>query len=158
MEPGVQTPETLARHFKLLLRRSLGCWLAAAAHLGLAGALRVRRYLMSAEGRCEILDGPSGAEVNFTDLHADRVYLLAPAGRPRPTSDCAGEGASRWPPRPTLRRAGVGLIDECECGFEHHMKVPGSGGARRSPAEEQWAEIEAWHSSRHDLEAHDMRL
>ena len=81
-------------------------------HLGLA-ALRLR-LLIQLTPDVKALDGPSGPEWDFTDLHAwCEVYLPAPAGSgwTRPPACLPAKATSRWPaarnpPPPPRDRAG----------------------------------------------------
>jgi uncharacterized protein (DUF2126 family) len=74
------------------------------------------------------------------------------------------KATSPWPasPDPSSAAPVSGLIDECECEFEHLMKVTRVKEAPRVTkpyTEEQWAEIEALgHLIDTDIEANDMRL
>ncbi|MGH8798238.1 MAG: transglutaminase family protein, partial [Caldimonas sp.] len=166
LEPGVQTPE------QTLVNGSGSCrdtgWLLVQLlrHLGLAARF-VSGYLIQLKSDIKSLDGPSGTEVDFTDLHAWCEVYLPGAGwiGLDPTSGLyAGEGhiPLACSPEPSSAAPISGAIDECVTTFEHRMSVARVWEAPRvtlpySGAE--WAEIEALgYRVDADLKAGDVRL
>ena len=166
LEPGVQTPD------QTLERRSGSCrdsgWLLVQLlrHSGLAARF-VSGYLIQLKPDVKSLDGPSGADVDFTDLHAWSEVFLPGAGwiGLDPTSGLlAGEGhiPLACTPEPLSAAPISGSVDDCQAKFAHEMRVTRiseSPRVTRPYSDEQWREIEALgHRIDADLDRNDVRL
>jgi transglutaminase-like putative cysteine protease len=151
MEPGVQTPE------ETLQLKSGSCrdtgWLLVQLlrHLGLAARF-VSGYLIQLTPDVKSVDGPSGPEADFTDLHAWCEVFLPGAGwiGLDPTSGLlAGEGhiPLACTPQPSSAAPVEGAVDKCEVEFSHHMQVTRvyeSPRVTKPYTDDQWAGIWRW--------------
>ncbi|AWB68789.1 IMP dehydrogenase [Saccharobesus litoralis] len=148
LEPGVQTCE------QTLTKKSGSCrdsaWLLVQLfrHLGLAARF-VSGYLVQLTPDEKSLDGPSGPEQDFTDLHAWTEVYIPGAGwiGLDPTSGLfASEGhiPLACTPEPSSAAPVTGAIDECDSELSFYNKVTRIHETPRVTkpySEQQWAEI-----------------
>ncbi|MBU9271877.1 DUF2126 domain-containing protein [Burkholderia gladioli] len=148
LEPGVQTPEETLKLASGSCRDTGWLLVQLCRHLGLAARF-VSGYLIQLTPDVKSLDGPSGTEVDFTDLHAWCEVYLPGAGWIGfdPTSGLlAGEGhiPLACTPQPTSAAPVEGLIDECEVEFEHEMvvtRIYESPRVTKPYTESQWGDV-----------------
>ncbi len=166
MEPGVQTPEVTLTNGSGSCRDTGWLMVQTLRHLGLAARF-VSGYLIQLKPDVKSLDGPSGAESDFTDLHAWCEVFLPGAGWVGfdPTSGLlAGEGhiPVACTPEPSTAAPVSGAVDECEVEFEHRMQVTRIYESPRVTmpyTDAQWRSIvELGHAVDARLDAQDVRL
>ncbi|CAD5374599.1 Transglutaminase family protein [Rubrivivax sp. A210] len=166
MEPGVQTPEVTLVNGSGSCRDTGWLMVQTLRHLGLAARF-VSGYLIQLKPDVKSLDGPSGTEIDFTDLHAWCEVYLPGAGWIGfdPTSGLlAGEGhiPVACTPEPSTAAPVSGAVDESEVEFSHHMEVTRIHESPRVTlpyTDGQWADIlKLGHEVDLQLQAQDVRL
>lgn len=166
MEPGIQTcEETLTRGLGSC-RDSAWLLVQILRHKGLAARF-VSGYLVQLKADEPALDGPSGPDADFTDLHAWAEVFIPGAGwiGLDPTSGLfAGEGhiPLACTPDPVSAAPVTGYTEACEVQFQHSnavRRIHEDPRVTRPYSDEQWQAIERLGLMvDEELTAYDVRL
>nr|MCU0539217.1 transglutaminase family protein [Desulfobacterales bacterium] len=148
LEPNVQSCEQTLTLGSGSCRDSAWLLVNLLRRLGLAARF-VSGYLIQLAPDVKSLDGPSGPESDFTDLHAWTEVYLPGAGwvGMDPTSGLfAGEGhiPLACSPAPQSAAPITGALDPCEVDFSYRMRIERLREAPRSTRpypEEVWSQI-----------------
>ena len=166
MEPGVQSADETLTLGSGSCRDTAWLMCQVLRHLGLATRF-VSGYLIQLTADQKSLDGPSGPESDFTDLHAWTEVYLPGAGWVGldPTSGLfAGEGhiPLACTPQPISAAPITGAHEPCDVEFDFEMsvtRVHEDPRVTKPYTEKQWTQIEALgHEIDEHLERNDVRL
>ncbi len=150
MEPGVQSSDETLRKRSGSCRDSAWLLVQILRHMGLAARF-VSGYLVQLTADVKSLDGPSGPENDFTDLHAWAEVFIPGAGWVGldPTSGLlAAEGhiPLACTPDPASAAPVTGATDVCEIEFEFDnsvTRIHEDPRVTKPYSEQQWQAIDA---------------
>lgn len=166
LEPGIQTPEETLQKRTGSCRDSAWLLVQIMRHLGLAARF-VSGYLIQLKADIAALDGPSGTEKDFTDLHAwAEVYIPGAGwvGMDATSGLLAGEGhiPLACTAIPSSAAPVTGFTDIAEVTFSHEMtvtRIHEDPRVTKPYSEEDWqAIVKMGNKVDTELKKHNVRL